>query len=572
MGIAAAQANDFESAAVFIANAIQIAGPVAIWCANLGQILGRLGRHVDSAACFRQALAQDPLNSQLGFELGNALIASGNPPAAVAAFELAAELEPSNARFWYALAFALYRSGAAERAAECYERVLKIDPRHAETHFNLGVIRMAQSRIPEARCCFERTLELNPDHPDALNNLGLLQHDQGENQAATSSFRRACRARTGYYAAQFNLARVLADEQDVEGALANYQIAVERRPEHVDARLGLAAALVTAGRTGEAVRHLEAALECEPQSVAVNLNLAVALLQLGRWEEGWRRYESRFRRSAEAERRFDQPTWEGEPLAGRRILIYAEQGYGDTIQFSRYVPLVHELGARVVIECQPALVDVLASLDGVEQVVASGERLPAFDTHSALLSLPRLFDTRPDTVPMDVPYLLPDRKRTDEWSETLRSAVDPGLTRVGLTWAGNPDHKNDRHRSLDPGLLTPLGEVGGVAFFNLQRNARGVPGLDVAEMSEHCDDFHDTAAAILNLDLVISVDTSIAHLAGALGKPVWTMLPFAADWRWMLDRSDTPWYPTMRLFRQPKRGDWSSVIGSVRDELRKFSG
>lgn len=569
MGVAAAEANDLDNAAMFIAKAIQLAGPVPAWCTTLGRIFVRLGRHTEAAACFRQALAQDPFNAHVSFELGNSLVSLGNMAAALSAFEHAAELEPSNAAYRYGVGFACYRNGNSERAAECFERVLELDSDHAESHYNLGVIRMSQNRINEARRSFECALNLNPLHPDALNNLGLLLQDQGDNQGAASSFRKACRARRGYYAAEFNLARVLAAEHDVDGSLAAYQASVDRRPEHLDARLGLAAALVASGRTQEAVTHLEAALQCDPHSVAAKLNLALALLQLGRWRDGWPLYESRFRRSVAANRRFDRPRWEGEPLAGKRILLHAEQGFGDTIQFARFVPMVHDLGAKVLLECPPGLVDVVESLDGVDDIVPCGTALPDFDVHSALMSLAGVFETGPASVPSDVPYLLPEHRRVQEWSDTLRQSVDPGLLRVGLTWEGNPDHRQDCDRSLDPGLLEPLAKIEGVALFNLQRNPRLRPNFELLGMSALCNDFPDTAAAILNLDLVISVDTSIAHMAGALGKPVWTLLAFAADWRWMLDREDTPWYPTMRLFRQPKRGDWASPIATVAEELKK---
>ncbi len=572
LGVAAARSGDLDSALTCLARAIDLGGARAEWCANLGEVLLRLGRSDQAASCFRQALAENPLNAQLAFNLGSALVSSGRPAVAVPAFEHSVELDPINPAFWFALAFALYRSGDAERATECYGRVLKLNPKHAETLFNLGVIRMSQSRLAEATRFFERALALNPQHPEALNNLGLLQQIEGDNQAAASSFRRACRVRTGYYEAEFNLARALSAQQDIEGALEAYRKSVERCPEHVDARVGLAMSLVELGRPQEAVPHLEAAIECDPESIPAKLNLAITLLQLGRWEEGWRLYESRLRRNSRAHRQFETPQWNGEQVAGRRILIYAEQGLGDTVQFSRYVQLVRDLGATVVVECQPSLAGLLQTLDGVDEIILSGDRLPAFDLHAPLLSLPRRFATQPNTVPADVPYLLADRERSDEWSTMLRRDIDPGLIRVGLTWAGNPAHQNDRNRSFDPSILKPVAEVEGVAFFNLQKTAQREAGLPLYAMAQQCADFADTAAAILNLDLVISVDTAVAHLAGALGKPVWTLLPFAADWRWMLDRSDTPWYPTMRLFRQPKRGDWASVIRSVQSELEQIVG
>ena len=245
---------------------------------------------------------------------------------------------------------------------------------------------------------------------------------------------------------------------------------------------------------------------------------------------------------------------------------------GDTLQFSRYAPLVRERGGRVLIECQPDVARLLTTLDAIEQVIPQGDDLPAFSRQVPLMSLAGVFATTPETVPCEMPYLLADRELVQQWSERVAGLVAPEVFRVGLTWAGSAGHPNDAERSIPAGIFDVLSGIQGVAWFNVQKGRTAVPGLPLLPMAEFCKDLADTAAAILNLDLVISVDTSVAHLAGALERPVWTLLPYAADWRWLRNRSDTPWYPTMRLFRQPQRGDWNSVIGEVRQELEKLVG
>jgi len=295
-------------------------------------------------------------------------------------------------------------------------------------------------------------------------------------------------------------------------------------------------------------------------------NLALALLVQGHFPEGWEEYEWRWKTKGLLSPRqlLPQPLWDGRPLAGRAILLHAEQGLGDTIQFIRYLPLVAQRGGRVIVECQPELQRLVQAMTPDIPVLARGQPLPDFAFQCPLLSLPKALGTTLATIPATVPYLHADAQNVQMWRDRL--AGHGSALKVGLIWAGNPHHKNDRNRSVKLASLAPLAQVPGVQFYSLQKGAAAAqaktppPGMDLIDRTDDLQDFADTAAMIANLDLVIAVDTSVVHLAGALAKPVWTLLPYCPDWRWLLKRQDSPWYPTMRLFRQPEIGDWDSVI------------
>jgi hypothetical protein len=314
------------------------------------------------------------------------------------------------------------------------------------------------------------------------------------------------------------------------------------------------------------------AIALEPDSPEPHNNLAHALLSSGELAEGFGEFEWRWKSAGfEARREFPQPVWNGKDHAGT-VLLTTEQGYGDTIQFIRYAPLVADRCGRVLLQCHRELISLVEGVPGLAQVIPLSAKLPAFDAHCTLLSLPHIFATTLATIPATVPYLKADPASAAAWAAKL---PDDRRLKIGLAWAGNPLHKNDRNRSLPLAALAPLAAVPGAVFFSLQKGAPGEQaktppdGMEIIDYMDDVRDFADAAALIANLDLVISVDTVIVHIAGAMAKPVWTLLPFSPDWRWMLDRSDSPWYPTMRLFRQPAIGDWASVMQSVAAELAR---
>jgi hypothetical protein len=333
-----------------------------------------------------------------------------------------------------------------------------------------------------------------------------------------------------------------------------------------NAHVDLANVLQAKGLLDEAMAECRQSIALSPNLAAAHMELGLLHLQRGELLAGWAEYEWRWHLTGEKLYRIDfpQPYWFGAPLEGKRILLHAEQGLGDTLQFVRYAPLVAERGGRVILACQPEMMELMTSVKGVEQVVARLGPLPQFDTHCPLLSLPRLFQTTLETIPSATPYLFAEDTRRASWHTRLPG---DGRKKIGLVWAGK-DWPNP-NRSISPEHLAPLQSVQNAWWCSLQKqDAGGPPGLELTDWTAELKDFSDTAALIANLDLVVTIDSATAHLAGALGKPVWVLLPFMADWRWMQARSDSPWYPSMRLFRQNKAGDWTSAIADVVKELQ----
>jgi tetratricopeptide (TPR) repeat protein len=371
-----------------------------------------------------------------------------------------------------------------------------------------------------------------------------------------------------------NLGLILRRMDRLEEALDCVERAALLAPADLKPMLERGQVLFALRRPIDAIAVFESVVRREPQNALAHLGIAFAALAQGDFERGWAEFEYRWQYAdyASQARGFSQPLWDGQSLAGRTILLHAEQGLGDTLQFIRYAPRVHALGGRVVVECQAELRTLLESAPGVDDLVVRGEALPAFDVHAPLMSLPWLFGTRLDTIPSSVPYLeapvLPA-----EQAHRLRLEGDLRL-KVGLVWAGSAVNQNDHQRSLSLQALEPLGNSADIAFFALQKGPAGAEavaaptGLPLTNLGPGLTDFSDTAAVLRQLDLVIAVDTAVAHLAGALGLPAWVLLPFAPDFRWLLERDDSPWYPTVRLFRQHQRTDWAGVIHDVSGALK----
>ncbi|PKU26002.1 tetratricopeptide repeat protein [Telmatospirillum siberiense] len=448
--------------------------------------------------------------------------------------------------------------------------------------FSLAVDHHREGRLDEARALYLRLLESHPDtpgHAEAACNLGLLMQMQGAGAAAAACFRRALTLRPGYADALNNAGRALNDQGDAPAAATCYQRSLRIEPNDPRTQSNLGVALQEMGRPVEAVAAYRHAIALQPDQAGTHYNLAQALLLLGEYEEGWREHEWLWMGGVETlrPRSFAQPRWDGAPLAGKTILLHAEQGLGDALQFARYATLLAALGGRVLLEVHPPLVRLLRSVSGVAQVIAIGTPLPSFDCHLPLMAAPYRLGTRLDTIPAAIPYIAPEATATARWEEKLR--ILSGM-RVGLVWAGDPRpgdlraHAVDRRRSVALADLTPLLNVPGVSFVSLQKGKAtgqigGLPqGLRPHDWMDEISDFADTAALVANLDLIITVDTAVAHLAGAMGKPVWILSRFDGCWRWLKDRDDSPWYPTARLFRQPRPGDWSSVIERISTDLK----
>ena len=413
-----------------------------------------------------------------------------------------------------------------------------MEPRHGGLALNRGNALAQLGRFTEAVAQYDAVVAAQPNLAEAHHNRGNALFSLGRTTDAIAAFDRAVSLRADYFKAL------------VSRAVARQALNLHR----------------------EAMADLDRAIAIERGSADAHHNAALALLTLGDYRRGFEEYEWRWRRTGmPAPRNLRKPLWLGEyPLARRTILLNAEQGLGDTIQFVRYAPMLARAGARVIVEAPRELAALLARVEGVAGVVARGDPLPLFDVHCPLGSLPRAFATEPASIPAAVPYLKPNEQRLAAWRARLS---DIALPRIALAWSGSASHPNDRNRSIALSLLEPIVSLDRINVVSIQRELRGQDAEVLASLprvthvGQDFEDFDDTAAVVSLADLVISVDTSVAHLAGALGRPTWILLPFSADWRWMLEREDSPWYPTARLFRQPAPDDWTSVIASMRDEL-----
>nr|WP_245939706.1 tetratricopeptide repeat-containing glycosyltransferase family protein [Stenomitos frigidus] len=445
--------------------------------------------------------------------------------------------------------------------------MLQQQPDQVEALQILGVALCSVGQAVAAIPFLQRVVQLQPDAAEAWGNLGTALQEQGCYEDAIAHFNRAIALKPDYAEAHYNLALVLQKQDRLEDALFHSQQTIALKPEFVDAYYNQGFLLRRLGRLEEAIAHYRTATQLAPNSAGAHKNLGHALLLTGALQQGFQEYEWRWRQPGWAPRLFAQPLWDGSPLIGRTILLHAEQGFGDTIQFIRYAALVRDRGGRVIVECQPSLLRLLETAAGIDQLIAQGAPLPDFDVHAPLLSLPHLCSTTLETIPAPVAYLSPPV------DHPLRLKVPPGTRlKVGIAWTGNPDHKNNRYRSCAIEQFRALCQLPGIAFFSLQKGApeadlQALAELPIQSLSASLDDFTATAAAIAQLDLVITIDTAVAHLAGALGKPVWLLLSVAPDWRWLLERDDSPWYPTMRLFRQRQRGSWQGVFERVAAEL-----
>ncbi|MGB7566221.1 MAG: tetratricopeptide repeat-containing glycosyltransferase family protein, partial [Chitinivibrionales bacterium] len=498
---------------------------------------------------------------------------------AIKAFNDALAIDPKYPEALNDLGVVLKNKGSLTEAADYFTRAIAARPDFVLPLNNLGMVCLSLVRLDAAEDLFRRALRLKSDYPDALNNLGTVLHNRGAFSESLPLYKKALALRPDYPNALNNLALALYHQGEFADSIALCLKALALKPDHPEALNNLGNALEAVGKLPEAIAAYTQAISLKGDCPDYLKNLSMALLASGQFDEGWRAYEWRWKTSpfANARRNSAKPLWLGETARGRVLLVRAEQGLGDTIQFCRYAPMAAARGLHVVMEVQPSLVKLLTTLAKVECVVAQGGQLPEHDYFCPTMSLPMVFNTSPETIPAQIPYLSAYRENIDAWKNRISHAGVKRLA-VGLAWAGKPRIQSpdliavDRRRSMAAGLLAPLMDITGVRFYSLQKDGPPAPReFELIDLMDACDDFADTAALISNLDLVISVDTAVAHLAGALGKPVWLLNRFDSCWRWLRDRQDSPWYPTMRIFRQPSPGDWKSVVSSVGNELQEIS-
>jgi tetratricopeptide (TPR) repeat protein len=614
LGIIALQQRRFADADRLIHQSLAIRPDNADALSNRATALRALGRLDEALASYGKALAVRPGFAEALHNRGNVLKDLGRPEEALASYDKALAVSPSLAEALRNRANLLKELGRLGESLASYDEALAIRPDDAEALNIRAAILLQQGRPQEALASCDRALAIKPDFVEALNNRAVALGQLGRSEEALASFDRALQLKPDYVPALSNRGKALLDvyrAERSEEALASFDKALALNPDDAGTLINRAHALSQLGRPQEALTSSDRALAVRPGSAEALNNRAIALVGLSRLEEalashtaaiairpdfaeahwnealcrlslgdyatGWEKYEWRWRCKfmAKAKPDFAAPLWLGkEDLSGRTVFLHAEQGLGDTLQFCRYAPAVAATGAAVTLGVPASLKSLLRTLPGVEHVVSEHDPSRPFDFHCPLMSLPLAFGTRLETIPAPVPYLWANPFRVAAWQERLAKL---GGIKVGLVWAGSGKVRVVDLRLTRLEQMRQFGAVDGVTLVSLQKGEPASqtrsppPGLAIHDWTDELTDFADTAALIAALDLVISVDTAVAHLAGALGKPVWALLNHSPDWRWLLDREDSPWYPTMRLFTQPRPGDWATVLRRVSSELRDFA-
>jgi tetratricopeptide (TPR) repeat protein len=473
-------------------------------------------------------------------------------------------------------------TGNTEEGLEWTRRAQAADPSAAGPHFVAGRLWQGAGRLTEAEASYRRAIALQPGHARAYNNLGGVLHMQGNLDEALAAYRKALDLDPGLAQANQNYASIVRDTGVLERAADSYRRQTLANPRDALGFNDLGNTLRELGRHEEALAAYAQAIAIDPELAEAHFSRAFVLLLRGDYAEGWREYEWRWRLPAfnAPALRFAQPFWDGAPTNGT-ILLHAEQGLGDTLQFARYASLVAARCASVVLECQAELRLLMAGVPGVARVVARGEPLPEFEAHAPLMSLPARFGSTMDNLPWTGPYVRADAQRVERWRSVLAddaARLGTARLRVGLVWAGRPQQWDDRKRSISLAALAPLARAAETVFYSLQVGAAAAqaaappPGMRLIDHTARIADFSDTAALATLLDLVITIDTSVAHLAGAMGLSTWVLVAHAPDWRYHLTRADNPWYPTMQLFRQARDGDWSDAVEAVAAALAQRAG
>jgi len=536
-----------------------------------GAALQRQGRLADAEKVYARILKTLPSQFETLQLLAEIKMQRGKPGEALRLMTAAVAARPDVVDARVHLGHVLRALKRDADALASYDKALALDPRNAEALGNRGDILLALGRPAEALDCFEKILGLSPGHPMARANRGVAFAALGRHEEALVEFEAAMAAAANPMTA-YNYGKTLAELGRYADAVAAFERALAFVADHVDAWNGRGASLSALNRHADAIASFDRALAVDPDNANAHFNRALALLAIGDYPAGLADYEWRWKRSGAegTQQNFRRPLWRGEyPLQRRTILLHAEQGLGDTVQFVRYAATLARSGAKVVLEVHKELRPLLSRLPGCEATIGLGDARPAFDVHCPLGTLPLALKTQFSTVPAEIPYLFAEPACVERWRPRLEAF---GPRRVALVWAGNAAHANDRHRSIPLAALQSLWTVGGATFISLQRDLRPgdteiLAGSSVFHLGAELADFDDTAAVLALCDLVVAVDTSVAHLAAAMGRPVWVLLPFYSDWRWTAAGDSSPWYPAARLFRQPAPGDWDSVVARVKTAL-----
>ncbi len=546
LGVIAYQKGQYDIAVELINKAIKQNDSVAQYHNTLGIALEALGKFHEAILTYHQAVSIKRDYTEAYHNMAIALQSQGQHDVAVEKCTQAISLKPDYAQAYNTMAFSLEKQNLYDKAVENYRQAIRLEPSFVEAYNHLGVVLNGQGKIDEAVKNFKLALQYDPHYAEVYNNLGIALKEQEQFAEAMANFDRALQLDPHFFEAYYNLANSLRDEGRCTEAIKNYQQAIRLKSDYAQA----------------------------------HWNMSLAHLLNGDYIEGWKGY--RWRRNADLKILTDyhstgKPRWDGSSFKSRRLLVHYEQGLGDNIQFARFLPMVKARGGTVIFETLKPIIGLFRDFPGVDEFIEYNpdqKLFVQFDVYTSLFDLPNIFGTTLETIPSEVPYIHADPAKVDYW----RNKLSGDDFKVGIVWAGSPEHGNDRYRSCSLECFAPLAEIEGVQLYGLQKGQAAqqmdeyAGTMKVTNISKHFDDFTETAAAIQNLDLVISVDTSVLHLTGAMGKPTWALIPYAPEWRWMLERQDSPWYPTMRLFRQKEWGQWKPVFEYLKQELRILTG
>lgn len=576
LGIIYLGKQDYRKAKQFIRQAITSDPKVAIYHASLGDVFHKELKFHQAIESYGQAVMLDPGLTEAHYNMGNAFFDAGDPDQAVRAYQMAVGTNSEFYQAYFNMGNALKDSGREEGAVQAYQKAIEMNPELFEAWYNLGTIFQGKKDLEQAEKCYQRALSIRPGFSAAHNNLGSIFQESNRFGEAIESYQNAIRHDPEYADGYYNLGKIYQDFHQFEKAVAEYRSALDIDPGHHKALCNLGRAFHNMARFEDAVTCYEKALALKPDYVEAHFNLSLSQLIMGRFNEGWEAFEWRLKRE-EWKRtyphRYQVPKWDGCEFKGKTLLVHCEQGIGDSLNFVRYLPMVKERGGRVIFESRESLLTLFKDLPGVDQLIGLSPTEKTgleYDLYVPLMSLPGIFNTGLDSIPAGESYIRADLDKINHWGHR----IGKGPLNVGLVWAGSGVYPS---RSCPLVRLSILSRVEGVHFYGLQKGPPTVqlederipPGFIIENLGDAFQDFSDTAAAIHHLDLIISVDTSVAHLAGAMGKPVWLMLPFVGDWRWMFNTDKNPWYPGMTLFRQDTPGDWETVCVKMARELKK---
>ncbi|HEV3449242.1 MAG TPA: tetratricopeptide repeat protein, partial [Gemmataceae bacterium] len=578
LGVALVAQGQFEEGAEFLRQALAIDPSLGDVWNNRGVALARLGKLDEAAASYQEALRLKPNDVDTLYNLSDALRGQRRLLEAEDSYRRALQLRPDYVKAWNGLGVTLADQGRLDDAMASFQQALHFHPGNAESYNNLAQVLARQNRYDAAVECARQAVRFGSGNVEFYNNLGLLLLKQNQadrfssNEAkrtreALATFGQALAIQPDSFELRQNLGVALHEADQFEDAIASFRTAVGLRPENAQAHYNLAVSLGDLRRYEEELASCREAVRLQPDYAEAHKVLGLTLLTMGQFEEGWREYEWRLRCPDNTARAVPRPRWDGAELGDKIILLHAEQGLGDTIQFIRYAALVKRRGGSVWVECQKPLVQLLAGCPGIDRLFGQGSAIPPINVQVPLVSLPGILQTSMNSIPADVPYLFAEPKLVEAWRARLSSISE---MRVGINWQGNVYFRRSRQRSVPVPQMLRLAQIGGVRLISMQM---GAERNQLREYPEHASmfdpgpDFNvtagpflDSAALLMNLDVLVTSDTAVAHLAGALGVPVWIALPFNADWRWFCKEDDSPWYPSMRLFRQKQFGDWDEVF------------